>query len=188
MAQSWFVVPMAFGRDRVTPVPDREGARRCERAFRIAKRIGDRRDSVWIVLGAGMPHRYHEPFDEQTLSDLSERWLIDRGWEPLQIIKNPKGCNTRTELLAVQEAIERRGEANVHVRLVTSFWHAPRVWLVALLVFHRPIRVSMARTTMSPTVLARELLKEAVKLPCEILRTVPMFERLTERRYDPHYE
>ncbi|MDP3735242.1 MAG: ElyC/SanA/YdcF family protein [bacterium] len=179
----WFIVPMAFGRDREIPVPDPEGGSRCEKAFRLAKKIGDRRDSVWILLGAAIPHRYGEPFGEQTLADLAERWLINRAWEPLQIIKNPKGNNTRTELLAIRqvERWDRRlrwgGEKSIRVRIVTSWWHAPRVWLAAFIIFHRPIRVSMARTKLSWRSLAKELPKELAKLLCEGLCTIASIRR-----------
>jgi len=185
--QQWFVVPMAFGRDTVMPIPDPEGGRRCEKAFLIAKRIGDKRDPVWIVLGAGMPYRYAGNIGEQTLADLSVRWFINRGWESLQIIKNPKGNNTRTELLAIKEVTRRAGRENVRVRIVTSWWHAPRVWLVAFMVFHRPIRVSMARTTLPLMTLTRELPKELLKLLCEVPRAIPFLDRLTKNWYDPQY-
>lgn len=173
MAQKqWFVVPLAFGRERNVPMPNLEGMSRCERAVYIAKHIGDRHTCVWIALGANMPHRYAQPFGEQTLADLSERCLINFGWEPLQILKNAKGNNTRTELLAIREVVRCRDRGGVRIRFVTSWWHALRVWLVALLVFRRPIRVSIARTTLSWRILRRELPKEALKLVLEVPCTV----------------
>ena len=175
--QQWFVVPMAFGRHGVFAIPDPEGACRCVKACQIAQRIGDYRDPVWIVLGANMPKVYPEPFGEQTLADLAEHWLINRGWEPLQIIKNPKGKNTRTELLAIRQVTKRAGKENVHVRFVTSWWHAPRVWVSALFIFGRPVRVSMARTTLPWYTLARELPKEALKFLCEVPYTIASIRR-----------
>lgn len=169
---------MAFGRDANTPVPDLEGSARCEKAFQIAKSIGDRFDSVWIVLGARMPHLYAAPFGEQTLADLSERWLINRGWESLQIIKNPKGNNTRTEILAIRDVMERGGREDVRVQLVTSWWHAPRVWLSALIIFGTPVRVSSwAWTTLSWRTLLKELPKEVCKLLCEAPCTIASIRR-----------
>ena len=169
--QQWFVVPMAFGRHGVFAIPDPEGACRCVKACQIAQRIGDYRDPVWIVLGANMPKVY-PGFGEQALADLSERWLINRGCEPLQIIKNPKGNNTRTELLAIREVTERAGRSNMRVRFVTSWWHAPRVWISALFIFGRHIRVSWSRTTLSCRTLAEELSKEVgrffLEAPCTI--------------------
>jgi uncharacterized SAM-binding protein YcdF (DUF218 family) len=181
---------MAFGRQETAPMPDAEGEARCERAYRIAMRIGDQYDAVWIGLGGGMPYRYPEPFGEQTLADLSERCLVNKGWGWMQIIKRPEGCNTRTELFAVRKIERNRrafGAQNVRLRLVTSWWHAPRVWLVALLVFHRPLHVSVARTTLTFGVLAREMLKEMLKVPCELLCVIPWVARRMQNVYDPQY-
>ncbi len=129
------------------PVPDAEGASRCERAFRIvnhiAKRAGDWHDDVSIVLGAGR--------------------------EIVQMRQRDRAGTT-------------------HVRIATSWWHAPRTWIVALSVFHKLIRVSCARTTIPSATLAREMFKEACKIPYELLRTIPAFDRLTQNWYDPQYQ
>ncbi len=185
--RSWFVIPVtSFGRNKDVPYPDADGALCCKRAVRIAEKIGDWRDPVWVVLVGDMPFRYPPPVGEQTLADLEERCVVNLDWEPLQIIKNPKGTNVRTVLLAASEAIVRKGHANARKRLVARWFQAPRVWLVALLVFRRPMHVSWARTMLPwRTLLLKELPTEVIKLIFEIPCTIASIRRERAQRVGP---
>ena len=123
---------------------DDVGGARCDKALKVAATFSD----AVIVLGAGMPEvcqRYGFP----SLAEVAAMHLERKGWPRTRMILNSKGFNTLTETEAV---IERIGKGRVTA--VTSWHHAPRVWLTwwglhrscrVRVIWHTPSRRSLKK-------------------------------------------
>ena len=169
-----FIMAYACGLNREGR-PDREAQARLDKALEIAK---EKRRSfdVFIFLGAGMPERT-EKYGVASLAAASASYLEEKGWPKSQIVVEPVGYNTVVETRAFRDCLRlvrlanmRADEMEVHV--VSSWVHAPRVWIVAHLLLGWSVHVHASRTGFRAKKMWYYLAYEIAALPQSIVRAV----------------
>lgn len=151
----YFVSPLARSLE-ADGQPDAEARSRCDRAVFFAKR----EPYTVIVLGGGNG-ALAQKCGVYNLSTSVEIYLQKRyAWQG-EILNWGRYNDTDTvdEVLTLHRAVrthkpstsppDTSGEPYKRVaRPVTSWWHAPRVWLVCLIIFGKPVRVHVSKTTL----------------------------------------
>ncbi len=133
------IMPFAYGVDG-GQIPDAEGRSRCDAAFVAACHIS----RAMFVLGAGL-QSYTMRFGVASLADAAANYLKMKGWPENRIIMNPEGHNTVTEVLAVRSILGNAGIGKII--LVSSWWHIPRIRVIAKALLHCECEFIAARST-----------------------------------------
>ncbi len=151
---------MAYGFDPNNPaMPCPEGKMRINRSHSLATSMS-KFHRVLMVLGAQKAGKA-TPTPAHALAEVSLVYLQTLGWDTRDIRACPIGFNSPTELIAARRIVDALGGIP---HAVTSWWHVPRVWLTAWVVFGKPIRVSASRTTLRRQRFWRILASETVKV------------------------
>jgi hypothetical protein len=161
--KQYFFSPLSFGLDP-DGQPNEEARRRCNHAIHFASRQPD----PVFVLGGGMG-AFAQKHHVYSLATASETYLRKHwGWMGEILNWGPyDNTNTVDEMITLYKAvlfhkpkIVTQGMVELRksiARPVTSRWHAPRVWLICLIIFRKPVRVHMSRTTLPWHTVLREV-------------------------------
>lgn len=139
--------------------PNAEAEARIRRALVFAD---EKRRDVF-VLGGGMSI-FARKRGVQTLAHASETYLREQcGWEGAVFNRAPeRNTNTVDEVMTLWTNAMLYKSASLGgkpiARPTTSWWHAFRTWWICLIVFRKPVRVHMSRTTLSWRITIREII------------------------------
>lgn len=115
-----YLMPLAYGAK--LGLPDSEAQVRCRPLVNLARVLRKEKAPYFFVLGAGMP-RKTEPH-ARSLAHAMLRYLLEEGFSKEQIVMNPRGYNTVTEICAVKEVLQHFPSGRIIA--ATSPWHAKR--------------------------------------------------------------
>lgn len=147
--------PISFGlTDKGEPNP--EALARIDRSLAFAK--AERGDV--FVLGGGMPN-FAQQRGVPSLAHACEKCLREkRAWTGDILNGAPdRDTNTVDEVLALwaqAKIVEVFPFWKAIARPTTSWWHAWRTWLICLIIFGKPVRVHMSRSTLPWKTIFRE--------------------------------
>lgn len=156
--KKYYYTPLSFGirADGIDP----EARSRYDRALRAARK---KTNSVFVLAGGWTELAQRHGFP--SLAHAGETYLKTEGkWDGLILTRifQEQRSNSVDEMLSLwieTTLCTIKGEENPKIRPVTSWWHAPRVWLICLFIFHKPVRVHLARSTLSRRIIVREILR-----------------------------
>jgi len=163
-----FIIDYAYGFHADTCEPDYVSRLRSQATLRAYKKYPD----AYIVLSAGMKS---VTGDCGPLADMMESYFLREHISPERILRNPKGHDTQSETAAAYALIKKYGGGKVIC--ATSAFHAPRVWCIW--VARYGIIPKMFTTKYKPH--PGMYLKELVKIPIEIIRSLLLRTRDTQR-------
>jgi hypothetical protein len=157
---------------------DREARVRCDRAVFFATK-----EPNAVIVLAGGKGAYAQKVGVYSLANAAEIYLQKKWAWAGRILT--WGCygdtNTVDEIHTLHQAllfytldaddqkvaIDKRAGVP---RAVTSWWHAPRVWLICFIIFRKPTRVHMSRTTLSGRTVAWKIAVEFFCLFTSVLQ------------------
>lgn len=158
--------PLSFGLDP-DGQPNQEARVRCDRAVRLARRESDailESDAMFVVSGGN--GALAQKSSVYSLATATETYL-QKSWGVAhdRILNRGRYDDTNTviEILVLRQTTltyrkdtKKQGD-KVIARPVTSWWHAPRVWLICLIIFGKPVHVHISRTTLPWYIVLREI-------------------------------
>ncbi len=172
--------------------PDPEGRVRCNRAVAIAQQ---KPQNTTVVFGAGNgkdaqkgPDVSQKRVTKMVDVDANEGGVYDlataaagycdqQGWKGEVLVWGRYDDTTTVkEIIVLLRAYRFLQEPTKEYRFlprpVTSWWHAPRVWLICLIVFWKPVRVYMSRSALPWRSLMKMILMEVLSMPFSCVRAV----------------
>ena len=137
--------------------PDAEALARIDRALAFTK--AERGDV--FVLGGGMG-TFAKKRGAPSLAAAGETYLRKkRGWTGGILNRAPdKDTNTVDEIVTLwanAKLVETSPFWKAIARPTTSWWHAWRTWWICLIIFGKPVRVHMSRSTLPWRIILREI-------------------------------
>ena len=162
-------MPYAFGLDP-DGRPDAEAQTRLDKAFALAREKITHFD-VTIFLGAGMPERTRR-YGIASLAEASSLYLQGKGWPRERIVMRPVGYSTMTETQTLCDYLItcKCYPGQMLVEVVSSWWHAPRVWAACRLIFGRGIKIYASPSGHSGFMLVYDIAREILALPLSVYR------------------
>jgi len=155
----YYYTPLSFGihTDGIDP----EARNRYDRALVAARK---KIDAAFVLGGGwiGLAQKY----GFASLAHAGETYLKEQGtWDGAIFVRvfQEGQSNSVDEIFAlwIETALYKlkNPEKNPKVRPVTSWWHAPRIWLICLFIFHKQIWVHMSRSTLPWRTILRDFLR-----------------------------
>ena len=162
-----YIMPFAFGVDH-DGRPDSEARARLDKALEIARGIYGY--PVYIFLGAGMPECTMK-YSVESLAASATAYLKEKGWPADRIITRALGYSTVVETCALANYLKCRVSSGdrVIIKVVSSWWHTPRVWAVCRILLGWSVRVHVSKTGHSGKALIYDMAREMLAFPRSIL-------------------
>lgn len=161
----YLICPLSFGLED-DGRPNAEARTRCDRAVAIAKKLAGQKERVAFVVGGGWEEFSQAHGVSSFAAAYAEYIRSEHSWSGEVLnLSLPHRTNSVDEIIALRRGVRQRqralrfagGYLEFFPVAVTSWWHAPRVWLIGLLVFGYPISIRASKTTLSWRITLREL-------------------------------
>lgn len=149
--------------------PDAEACARCDYALTLASTYYGGQKNVIFALGGGNggaaqkqkvgTYNFSTAMCSYLYKQGSERKVYNWGlYDDSSLVDELKRVHQVKTFLEGKTPEEGQAVETFIFRPVTSWWDAPRVWLASLLVFKKPVRVHVCRSTLPWSEIITEML------------------------------